>query len=497
MFTVLVYGWFTVAAVNTRTRYIERMNLADSEATGRLLDALIHHEVVTANNREAHEATRYEESIKGYQSAQLKSQVTLAALNLGQKGIEALGAGYLLWKTSFMVMAGTMTVGELIMINALLLQLMQPLDHLGANYMQLNQGLVDAREMFTILKTNPAQPSAPPPPAQTQISYLENGNVVAQGNQENALRDLVVSPGHAVGVVFRDVHFGYGNDAGGAGGGAGGQVLRGFDLTVAAGSTVAIVGESGCGKSTLTRMLTKTLVPTRGTVLLDGADMAALSSKSVREVVALVSQDASLFHDDVAYNIAYGRPDASPEQVRAAASLAQLDQVVRDLPQGLASPVGERGSRLSGGQRQRVALARALLRDAPVLLCDEATSALDVYTEAKIAQSLRAARKGKTTVIIAHRLSSVRDADEIVVMEQGRVAERGSHAQLLQRAGSRYAAMWAAQEREVKETGDVIRKDRSPSASDSDTLSTGTISLEDVLAESGSGHSCSGCGHVH
>ena len=449
--TVGLYAAFTIAAVNTRTKYLEQMNLADNQATSRLLDGLLHYEVVSAYNRQSFEASRYEASVAQYQKAQIKSQMALAGLNLGQKVVEALGTGYLLWKTSFMVLAGTMSVGELIMINSLLLQLMGPLDHLGANYMQLNQGLVDAREMFTILKSTPPK-SADLPDQQQQ--------------------KMVLQPGRPIEIAFKNVHFAYtptpvdsvAKEGRGENGGHthtpshgvdshSDHVLRGFDLTIERGTTVAIVGESGCGKSTVTRLVTRAVTASQGHVLLDGQDVAELDGDSVRECVALVQQDASLFNEDLAYNIKYGRPEASEDEILAASLCAQLESVTNDLEHGLATQVGDRGTRLSGGQRQRVALARALVKDAPILLCDEATSALDVYTEGRVMDSLRQVRKGKTTIIIAHRLSTIVQADEIVVMAQGRVVERGSHALLMSQKGSRYAAMWAAQERQVLELG--------------------------------------------
>ena len=435
---------------------------------------------------------RYEESLKDYQTAQIKSLTALAALNFGQKSIEAIGAGYLLFKTAFMVIGGTMSLGELIMINSLLLQLMAPLDHLGANYMQLNQGLVDSKDMFGILKSS--QHAAGP-----------EGKVQ---EQKPALPQLGVMEQKPVGIEFKDVYFGYAPASAVGAVAAGGQgakhahshelpradsqskdlVLRGFDLTIKPGSTVAFVGESGCGKSTVTRLLTRAVSASKGQVLLDNQDVARLDPESVRSAVALVAQDATLFNEDVAYNIAYGNLNASVAEVQAAASRAQLDAMTEDMPDGLATKVGDRGSRLSGGQRQRVALARALLKDAPVLVCDEATSALDVYTEARVMEEIRQARKGRTTIVIAHRLSTVVDADEIVVMEQGRVAERGTHDALLAIQGSRYAAMWAAQERETCETGDVKRK-----AAETEPV---LPALEDMIAEAHDDGQC-GCGHAH
>ena len=477
--TVVSYGAFTVAAVNLRTRYLERMNTADNEATSRLLDALLHYDVVTSYNRQEHEASRYESSISGYQRSQIKSQLALAGLNFGQKVIEALGSGYLLWTTALLVMAGSMSLGELLMINALLLQMMGPLDHLGANYMQLKQGLVDAREMFTILGKEASTSTGtvtrePSPPTE----LLPSLTPIPTTTPPPPRRSLAVADRRAIEVVFDNVHFGYG----------GKEVLRGFSLKVERGTTVAIVGESGCGKSTVMRLLTRALSPSTGRVLLDGQDVAEVDLDSVREAVALVPQDASLFNEDIAYNIAYGNADASPAAVAAAASSAQLDDVTEDMPLGLRTQVGERGRKLSGGQRQRVAIARALLKDAPILLCDEASSALDVYTEGRVLSSLRQARKGKTTIVIAHRLSTIIHADEIVVMERGKVAERGSHTDLLAQRGTRYAAMWAAQEREVSETGDVVKK-RATAETDVEVAS-----LEEVLTD---GHDTCGCGHAH
>jgi len=316
-----------------------------------------------------------------------------------------------------MVVQGTMSIGEMIMINALLIQMMGPLDHLGANYMNMQQGIVDSREMFDLLDK-------------------------AEREQKPRGSEKLEVKGGA--VHFQDVHFGY-KVQGAKEVESHQHVLSGFDLQIPAGKTIAIVGESGCGKSTVARLLAGSVGADRGQVLVDGSNINGVTIESLRDSVAVVEQDASLFNEDLGYNIGYGKKDGTLAETEAAASKAQLMPVIQELENGFNTPVGERGQKLSGGQRQRVSLARALLKDAPILVCDEATSALDVKTEGRLMEALRAERKDKTTVIIAHRLSTITSADQIIVMHNGKVAERGTHGELLQLENGRYLSMWNRQ----------------------------------------------------
>ncbi|EKX42782.1 hypothetical protein GUITHDRAFT_87943 [Guillardia theta CCMP2712] len=458
--TVAVYCAFTIQTVQQRAHYLEEMNKSDNLATNRLLDGLLHYEAVTLNNRQSHEILRYDEKIVDYQRAQLKSSISLAVLNWGQKCIEALGSGYLLFRTASSVLSGTMTVGEMIMINTLLLQLMGPLDHLGANYMFLMQGMVDAKEMFRIIQDKSSQE-----------------------NDRETAKPLLVSRGD---VEFKNIHFSYVDHAGQEDKGRSHKehVLCGLDLKIPGGSYVAVVGESGCGKSTLTRLLTRTVTAKEGDVIVDGQDVRDVTFQSLRDNVALVHQDPSLFNEDIAYNIAYGKYGCTEEVCEAlsAAESAQLQPVIAKMNNGIYSMVGDRGQRLSGGQRQRVALARALVKDAPILICDEATSALDVKTESNMMDRLRDLRRGKTTLLIAHRLSSIVNCDEIIVMHQGKVVERGPHAELLGLNG-RYAAMWAQQ---AKEGSKVV---------EDDAVSEDLVEV--AVGSSMSSDSGCGCGHAH
>ena len=405
------YLAFTVGFTGMRLRIRRRMNETDNEAKNKALDSLINHETVKYFGNEAHEAARFDESLAVYERAAVRSQVTLDLLNSGQAAIVAVGLAIVMLMAAREVQAGTMTVGKFVLVNTYLLQLYQPLNFLGFVYRQLREGLLDMEQMFRLLDVAPEITDPPdarllPPPAALAGS-----------------------------VTFENVRFGYSPDR---------EVLHGVSFAVPAGGTLAIVGATGSGKSTVTRLLFRFYEPSAGRILIDGTDISTVTQASLRAAIGIVPQDTVLFNDTIRYNIAYGRPDASQAEIEAAARAAQVHDFVRRLPEGYATRVGERGLKLSGGEKQRVAIARTLLRNPRILILDEATSALDTATEREIAAALRPLEQGRTTLIIAHRLSTVVDADEILVLEAGVVVERGSHAALLARGGL-YARMWALQ----------------------------------------------------
>ncbi len=405
------YLAFTVGFTGMRLRIRRRMNETDNEAKNKALDSLINHETVKYFGNEAHEAARFDESLAVYERAAVRSQVTLDLLNSGQAAIVAVGLAIVMLMAAREVQAGTMTVGKFVLVNTYLLQLYQPLNFLGFVYRQLREGLLDMEQMFRLLDvapeiTDPPGARALPPPASLAGS-----------------------------VAFENVRFGYAPDR---------EVLHGVSFAVPAGGTLAIVGATGSGKSTVTRLLFRFYEPSAGRILIDGTDINTVTQASLRAAIGIVPQDTVLFNDSIRYNIAYGRPDASQAEIEAAARAAQVHDFVRRLPEGYATRVGERGLKLSGGEKQRVAIARTLLRNPRILILDEATSALDTATEREISAALRPLEQGRTTLIIAHRLSTVVEADEILVLEAGAVAERGTHAALLARSGP-YARMWALQ----------------------------------------------------
>ena len=408
-----LYFGFTLAFTNVRVKIRRRMNDSDNEARSKSVDSLLNFETVKYFGNEAHEATRFDSALARYERAAVRSQVSLNMLNLGQALIVAVGMGAIMLLAARGVAAGQMTVGRFVLVNTYLMQLYQPLNFLGFVYREIKQGLVDMEQMFQLLNV-PAEiadrPGAPPlaaPPA-----------------------------GRPAGEVrFEDVHFGYRPDR---------EILKGVDFTVPAGHTLAIVGPTGAGKSTISRLLFRFYDTTGGRIVIDGQDIRDVTQASLRAAIGVVPQDTVLFNDTIRYNIAYGKPDATQAEIEHAARLAQVHDFVQRLPQGYDTQVGERGLKLSGGEKQRVAIARTILKDPRILILDEATSALDTRTEQDIGAALRAATEHRTTLVIAHRLSTVVDADEIVVLAEGRVAERGTHAGLLA-AGGLYARMWALQ----------------------------------------------------
>ncbi len=406
---LVLYISFTVAVTEWRTQFRKHMNELDSAAHSRAIDALLNYETVKYFNNEDFEARRYDENLERLRRAALKSQSSLSLLNTGQQLIIALALVAMLWRATEGVVAGRLTLGDLVMVNAFMIQLYIPLNFLGVIYREIKQALTDLDKMFTLLEKHREVDDAP-----------------------GAL-PLRVSQGH---VRFEHVSFAYDPER---------PILHDLSFEIPAGKTVAVVGPSGAGKSTLARLLYRFYDIGSGTLTIDGQDIRSVTQASLRQAIGIVPQDTVLFNDTVEYNIAYGRPGATRAEVEAAARAAHIHDFIVATPKGYDAVVGERGLKLSGGEKQRVAIARTLLKNPPLLIFDEATSALDSANERAIQAELRSAAQGKTALVIAHRLSTVVDAHEIVVLEAGRVVERGAHAELLARGG-RYAAMWRLQQ---------------------------------------------------
>jgi ATP-binding cassette subfamily B protein len=407
--TIFGYIAFSLIVTEWRIKFRREMNERDTEANTKAIDSLLNYETVKYFGNEGHESRRYDGALKMYERAAIRSKISLAMLNIGQAGMIAIGLVAINAMAAMGVIAGTMTVGDFVLVNAYLIQLYLPLNFLGFVYRQIRQSLTDMDAMFGLLKVDREVADKPDAPA------------------------LVVTGGE---IVFEAVNFGYDERR---------PILRDVNFTVPPGKTVAIVGPSGAGKSTVSRILFRFYDVTDGTVRIDGQDIRDVSQKSLRASIGIVPQDTVLFNDTIYYNIAYGRPDASPAEIEEAARMARIHDFVMGLPDGYQTRVGERGLKLSGGEKQRVAIARTILKRPAILLFDEATSALDTHTEQEIQKSLDEVSANRTTLVIAHRLSTVVGADEIIVLDQGQICERGRHAELLAKEGA-YAAMWRRQQ---------------------------------------------------
>ena len=412
MATIVGFAAFTFSVTDWRVRFRREMNDRNTEANSKAVDGLLNYETVKYFANEEHEARRYDASLRAYERAAVKSETTMALLNLGQGLIAASGLSALMRMAAHGVAVGRMTIGDFVMINAYLIQLSLPLNFLGVVYRNIKQSLTDLEEMMRLLDVAPEirdRPGAQP---------------------------LRVEAG---GLAFRGVAFRYDQRR---------PILAGVDFTVPAGTTVALVGPSGAGKTTIARLIFRFWDVEAGAIEIDGQDIRDVTQESLRRAIGVVPQDTVLFNDTIRYNIAYGRPAAPQPEIEAAARRARLHDFVAALPDGYDTLVGERGLKLSGGERQRVAIARVIHTAPRILICDEATSALDTRTEREIQASLAAAAAGRTTLVIAHRLSTIIDADEILVLEDGRIVERGGHRELLRRRGV-YALMWTRQQRAV------------------------------------------------
>ncbi|CAN7512161.1 ABCB family ABC transporter ATP-binding protein/permease [Acidovorax delafieldii] len=407
-----LYILFTVLVTEWRTQFRREANEFDSAAHSKAVDSLLNYETVKYFNNEGFEARRYDESLERLRRARLKSQTTLSLLNTGQQLIIAVGLVAMLWRATQGVVDGRMTLGDLVMVNAFMIQLYIPLNFLGVIYREIKQSLTDLDKMFTLMDKEREVADAP-------------------GAQPLAGLDQPT-------VRFEDVVFAY--DAKG-----GRTILQGISFEIPAGKTVAVVGPSGSGKSTLARLLFRFYDIQQGRITIAGQEIRSVTQGSVRQAIGIVPQDTVLFNDTVAYNIAYGRPGATQDEIESAARAARIHDFIASTPKGYATMVGERGLKLSGGEKQRVAIARTLLKNPPLLIFDEATSALDSANERAIQAELQGVAQNKTTLVIAHRLSTVVDAHEILVMDAGRIIERGTHAQLLA-LGGRYASMWSLQQ---------------------------------------------------
>lgn len=411
--TVAVYIAFTFAVTEWRMDYRHTMNRLESQSNSRAVDSLINYETVKYFGNERLELARFDSTLNEWEEAAVKSQNSMSILNFGQGGIIGLGVTAIMFFAAGGVVDGSMSIGDLVLVNAFLLQLFIPLNFLGMVYRQIKYSLADMDLIFKLMEQQPEiqdRPEAPP-------LQLKRGE-----------------------VRFQHVGFSYIPER---------EILRDVDFTIRPGEKVAVVGHSGAGKSTLSRLLFRFYDVTHGAVLVDGQDVRTVTQESLRQVIGVVPQDTVLFNDTIYYNLAYGRPEATREEIEAAAGMAHIRHFIESLPQGYQTLVGERGLKLSGGEKQRIAIARAILKQPRILVFDEATSSLDTQTEQAILETMREVAENHTTLVIAHRLSTVVDADQILVMDQGRIIERGSHRQLLEQAGV-YREMWQLQQEERK-----------------------------------------------
>jgi ATP-binding cassette subfamily B protein len=413
---LVLYIGFTVVVTEWRTHFRRTMNDMDSKANQKAIDSLLNFETVKYFGNEAFEASRYDQNLIRYQTAAVKSQKSLAVLNLGQQVIIAIGLVLILWRATQGVIDGSMTLGDLVLVNTLMIQLYIPLNFLGVIYREIKQALTDMDRMFSLLNT------------EKEIADVPNAQSLRVSDQSRGPD-----------VRFENVSFHYDAKR---------EILKDVSFNIPAGTIAAVVGQSGAGKSTLARLLFRFYDVQSGKILIDGQNIVDVTQLSLRKAIGIVPQDTVLFNDTIGYNIAYGNPNASIEEVHEAARAAQIDRFIKHLPDGYDTQVGERGLKLSGGEKQRVAIARTLLKKPAMLIFDEATSALDSKTERAFQEELLGLAKNRTTLIIAHRLSTIIHADQILVMEHGQIVERGTHTELLAASG-RYAEMWQMQERIV------------------------------------------------
>lgn len=420
--TVCLYIWFTVKASDWRIAIRRSMNDSDTDANTKAIDSLLNFETVKYFGNEEMEAKRFDRSMERYEKAATQVWTSLGWLNFGQAMIFGAGTAVMMIMSALAVQRGEQTLGDFVFINAMLIQLAIPLNFIGFVYREIRQGLTDIEHMFDLL------------------------DVEAEVIDRPDARPLAIADGA---IAFKDVHFAYDPKR---------PILKGISFEVPAGKTVAVVGPSGAGKSTLSRLLYRFYDVQQGTITIDGQDVRDVTQKSLRAVIGMVPQDTVLFNDTIAYNIRYGRVSASEEEVVAAAEAAQIATFIQSLPEGFQAMVGERGLKLSGGEKQRVAIARTILKAPPILILDEATSALDTRTEQEIQSALDVVSRNRTTLVIAHRLSTVISADEIIVLKDGVIAERGTHGELIDRDGL-YASMWSRQ-REATQAEEQLKRVR-------------------------------------
>ncbi len=424
---LVIYITFTIVVTEWRTHFRRTMNELDSKAQSKAIDSLLNYETVKYFSNEEYEAARYDRGLQSYEDAAVRSQSSLSLLNTGQSLIIATAVTLILWRATQGVIDGSMSLGDLVLVNSFMLQLYVPLNFLGVLYREIKQSLADMEKLFSLLEQN------------KEVADQEHAQALQISEQQGAA------------IRFSAVNFSYESKR---------QILFDVDFTIPAGSTTAVVGHSGSGKSTLSRLLFRFYDIQSGSIQIQDRDIRSYTQSSLRNAIGIVPQDTVLFNDSIAYNIAYGRPDASHEEVVAAAKAAFIHDFVESLPDGYQTTVGERGLKLSGGEKQRVAIARTLLKNPAILIFDEATSALDSHSEQMIQAQIKEIARSRTSLVIAHRLSTIVDAQQILVMDQGHIIERGTHQQLMEQRG-KYAQMWERQQSGMTDDTDDAEEENS------------------------------------